>query len=117
LPYPAKFRHLMQTAEFSATVPDVVRLAFALCCAEQDSCGWTGWIIEAAWNGESDAEWAERKFVPTADNQRCPDCGKQTFRTGLARHYGLQSVQPVEAINHDVVPITFDDEPSTEESS
>lgn len=107
--FPGKFRHLMEAAESEATIPDEVWLSFALCTVEEDSCGWTGWIIESAWKNHG----ADRHAVVAADNQRCPNCGKVLFRTGLEKQYDLNPSQlPKLDFSYESLPETFEEKPS-----
>jgi hypothetical protein len=113
--YPAKFRHLMEIEESDTIIPDQVWLAYAVCTAEKDSCGWAGWIIEAAWkNRSADSagrlpNWKDRQFVVADDRQRCPNCSKDLYRTGVGKLYELLPSQPTRDL-FDSVPIEYNDD-------
>ena len=100
----------METAEPHAVVPDEVWLSFALCVVEEDSCGWAGWIIESAWKSRGTGGATDRRAVAAADSQKCPNCGKTSFRTALEKQYMLNPVQPPKLdYSYDSVPLVFED--------
>jgi hypothetical protein len=99
----------MEVAEPDAIVPDEVWLSYALCTVEESSCGWAGWIIESVWTSQG----ADKLAVSAADNQRCPNCGKLLFRTGLEKKYGLHPSQPLKLdFSYERLPETFEEKPT-----
>jgi hypothetical protein len=86
MPFPKKFRDLIELTESQVTLPDYVWLSYAVCACKQDSCGWGGWIIESVWK-----EVPGGKDMPLqADTeQRCPRCDKQLFRTEIEKQFRL----------------------------
>lgn len=104
MPFPAKFRHLIEAREDQVKVPDYVWLSFAVCAVEEDSCGWGGWMIESAWKAIENAE----SEVTADTDQRCPNCGKPLFRTEVEKQYVLNSkAGPKISFEYDTAPIQF----------
>jgi hypothetical protein len=70
MPFPEKFRPLIELSESQVTIADFVWLSYAVCAVDEDSCGWCGWVIESAWKVVGE----DRKEVEVeADaEQRCP---------------------------------------------
>jgi hypothetical protein len=87
MPFPRKFRHLIEITGDEVARPDYVWLAYAVCATEPDSCGWAGWMIEAAFQrtGEHHPTGTGDRIVPAADEQVCPRCGQPTYRTGVVQ--------------------------------
>jgi hypothetical protein len=84
MPFPEKFRALIELRENQVTVPDYVWLSYGVCAVEEDSCGWRGWIIESAWKlTGGDRHEVE---VEADAEQRCPLCG---YRTGVEKQFRL----------------------------
>jgi hypothetical protein len=103
MPFPEKFRALIELTEGQVTVPDFVYLSYGVCAAEEDSCGWGGWIIEGATNLLRDKEVT----VEADTEQRCPVCGKQVFRTEVLKRFRVEPEWSRGEIDYEVVPITF----------
>jgi hypothetical protein len=106
MPFPEKFRSLIELREEQVTVPDYVWLAYAVCAVEEDSCGWRGWIIESAWKlvGENlpDVE------VEADAEQRCPLCGKLVYRTEVEKQFRLNpDAGPKIEYPYETAPISF----------
>jgi hypothetical protein len=101
MPFPEKFRELIEIREDQVTVPDVVYLAYGVCAAEEESCGWGGWIVESA----KKIQGAIIKEVEADTEQRCPVCGRVVFRTIVKRFLLDPDWNPT--IAYDVVPIAF----------
>lgn len=83
MPFPKKFRSLLETTIQDVEAPDYVWLTYAVCATEQDSCGWRGWMIEAAFKeiGELCATRTGDRVLNAMDDQVCPRCGDPLFRT------------------------------------
>ncbi len=110
---PRKFESLIEGAEINAPIPDSVWLDYAVCLNEKDACGWVGWIIGAAFKqmppGTPGVWHKEGAVLSAADNQNCPNCGQQTFRTGVTRKFILDQSNP-RAIDmeYETVPIEYE---------
>ena len=78
MPYPRKFKKLLEMELKDVKVPDYVWLTYAVCATERESCGWGGWIIEAAFERSRDVG---ANLLPAVDEHLCPRCGKKLFRT------------------------------------
>jgi hypothetical protein len=80
-----RFKALVETSPDDQ--PDYVWLAHAVCAVAPSGCGWSGWIIDAAYK-----RTAERYATGTGDklmnadySQKCPACAGVLFRTGFDR--------------------------------
>ncbi len=97
----------IDTPEFNAAIddiehrhagagPDIAFLTLSTCLGNDSNCGWTGWLLEAAFdsNLKSDLYPIGCKPVPSVNNQICPSCKGTLFRTGLTRQLTLAAGQP-----------------------
>ena len=84
--FPRKFKELLETELDDVNVPDYLMLTYAVCGCFSDSCGWAGWIIEGALQKTKErySTGTGGKLLPADYEQRCPKCGKSTFRTGAS---------------------------------
>lgn len=80
---PKKFKHLIEIELKDVEVPDYVWLIYAVCAMEKSSCGWGGWMIEAAFKktGEKYPTGTGDKVLSAVMDQVCPRCGRTTFGT------------------------------------
>lgn len=104
MPFPIKFRALLETKPGDVRLPAEIWLSFAVCGTFQDSCGWAGWIIESATDGEG-------KQLPAATEQICEQCGKALFRTAVSiKAVPAADQTPALQPGHDyeVVPIEYE---------
>ncbi len=71
--FPRKFQRMLELQPGDVTRPDEVRLTYAVCACFHDSCAWHGWTVESV----------ARKgaLLPADTHDKCPQCGKETFRT------------------------------------
>ena len=72
--FPSKYRKLLETKLGEVNLPSEVWLTYAVCGLYQESCGWTGWIIESVIDNKG-------KQLSAANEQKCEVCGKSMFRT------------------------------------
>lgn len=84
--FPRKFQHLLEIELKDVQAPDYVWLTYAVCATEAESCGWGGWMIDAAFKktGERHPPDAGDKVLPAVMNQTCPECGRTMFRTAAS---------------------------------
>jgi hypothetical protein len=73
---PLKFKPLLETTKKDVELPKTAWVTYAVCAVKQDSCAWSGWILESieGVNGEL--------FADT--DQTCPQCSKPMFRTAVS---------------------------------
>ncbi|MFY0632589.1 MAG: hypothetical protein JXQ91_02155 [Vannielia sp.] len=71
--------------------PDTAQLTLSTCLGAEKSCGWTGWLLEAAFDSRRKSALfpTEGSPVPAITSQTCPNCQSQVFRTGVARRFSL----------------------------
>lgn len=67
--------------------PSHVWVTYALCATEDASCGWAGFMLEAVFADES----SEKRTRESASEQRCPRCGRTTFRTAVTFRFDLSA--------------------------
>lgn len=67
------------------TRPDYVFLTYSVCAGTPSSCGWQGWLLEAAFRRTEQKHntYTGDALVPAITNQTCPNCGTDVFRTGV----------------------------------
>ncbi len=101
--FPKKFKNLLETKRGEVEEPNIVWVTYAVCGTENDSCGWGGWILEAA-KGPSGQ-------LPAYTRQICPSCGKETFRTEVSIKYEQSEDQTPDLIagrDYDVIPMEYE---------
>ncbi|MRR55059.1 MAG: hypothetical protein EG822_11190 [Deltaproteobacteria bacterium] len=108
--FPRKFKELLEIEKEDVEKPEEAWLTYAVCATEKDSCGWGGWMLEAVWKNTSDKE--KPQFLNANDEQVCPRCGRETFRTGASYRFVLSSDQTptgaIPDIDYEVLPIEYD---------
>lgn len=84
--FPRKHKHLLEPNPESVPRPDYVWLAYATCAMESESCGWSGWVVEAAYRrtGARLPTSTGDELLPSPGRDDCPLCGRALFRTGVA---------------------------------
>jgi hypothetical protein len=111
--FPAKFRYLIERTAAEVDLPDYVWLAYAVCAMTVDGCGWEGWMIEVAFqrDGAKHPSGTGDRVLSAADEQVCPRCGRETFRTGVTLRLEPsvdQSPSLREGIAYNVAPIEYE---------
>ncbi len=90
-----RFKDLIESEP--ADQPDYVWLAHAVCaCLDGPSpCGWSGWIIDAAYKRtvERHAKGTGDRLVNADYSQKCPACGATLFRSGFDRRLEMSPDQ------------------------
>jgi len=104
MPFPLKFRGLLETKPGDVSVPAEIWLSFAVCGVSHDSCGWAGWIIESVTDKDG-------KQLPAATEQFCERCGKPLFRTAVSIKAvpatdQTPTLQP--GVDYEVVPMRYE---------
>lgn len=115
MPFPRKFRRLLETQLADIERPDYVWLSFSVCATEQESCGWAGWTIEAAYKKTDEAlpTGTGDKLLAAQDQQICPRCGRPMFRTAASLRMepsaDQRQVHGVPGVDYEVAPIEYSD--------
>jgi hypothetical protein len=112
MPFLRKFSHLLEPVT-AAEAPDYVWLAYAVCAVTRDACGWGGWMIAGAYgrDGQRHPTGTGDRMLPAADEQLCPRCGRETFRTGqeLRLEPSADQSPPLrEGIDYTAAPIEYE---------
>ena len=89
MPFPKRFKSLLETETKDVTSPSHVWVTYAVCGVETDSCGWGGWMLEAAISDRN----GDRDVLSSDSEQVCPRCGKPTFRTAATLRFDLSPNQ------------------------
>jgi hypothetical protein len=106
MPFPEKFRSLIELSEKRLIVPDFLWLSYAVCAVQEDSCGWQGWILESVEKGDMESKGTQ---VSADTEQRCPVCNLPLYRTGVEKQFVLNpNARPKLAFSYDVVPPQFE---------
>jgi predicted RNA-binding Zn-ribbon protein involved in translation (DUF1610 family) len=63
--------------------PDYVTVSHAVCAVDETGCGWSGFLLEAAFkkDGAVHNSGTGDLVVPAITNQICPNCGSTVYRT------------------------------------
>jgi hypothetical protein len=112
--FPAKFRHLLELTAAEVETPDHVWLSYAVCAVTTEGCGWGGWTIEAAFrrDGQKHATGTGDRLLSAADEQVCPRCGRETFRTEVDLRVEPSSDQSRSlrpGIDYKVMPMEYEE--------
>lgn len=109
MPFPRKFKDLLEATLDSVEKPDFALLTYAVCGCESASCGWAGWILEGAFRDDP-TQPSEGRILPGDYEQKCPRCGKSTFRTEATVELRLADDQSrVEIGTDNVAEIEYED--------
>jgi hypothetical protein len=105
MPYPKKFRHLIDLDTSAFELPTRAWIEYCVCATETDSCGWQGWTLSWA---EGVAGRGHR--LPADDRQRCPRCHRGLYGVGSELAFALVAKRP-EPLDVEVVgePAFVDD--------
>src|SRR5689334_22688402 len=87
MPFPQKFRGLIEIREDEVNIPDIVYLSYSVCAVGNESCGWGGWTIESAKRVMDDAE---QEVFEADTGQKCPRCGRDLYRA-ITKQFRLNS--------------------------
>ena len=79
MPFPKKFKKLLETCRGEVEEPKQVWLSYAVCGVVASACGWGGWILENVIGKSGN--------LPAYTEQICPLCGKPLFRTEVATKF------------------------------
>ena len=114
MPFPAKFRHLLELTADDVEAPDYVWLSYAVCAVTADGCGWGGWMIGSAFrrDGAKHPTGTGDRLVSAVDEQICPRCGRETFRTRVELRLEPSADQsPVRraSIDYEVAPMEYEE--------
>jgi len=112
--FPAKFRHLLELTADDLDMPDYLWLTYAVCAVTAEGCGWGGWMIDAVFHrdGQKHATGTGDRLLSAVDEQVCPRCGRETFRTvDLRVEPSADQTPPLRpGIDYEVLPTEYDDE-------
>ncbi|MCW3061864.1 MAG: hypothetical protein JWQ02_3685 [Capsulimonas sp.] len=114
MPFPRKFQSLLEIERGDVAVPDYVWMAYAVCAVTKEGCGWGGWMIEAAFQKSRvrHPTITGDALLPAADEQRCPVCGRETFRTGASVRMVPsedQNLPREPGVDYEVAPTEYED--------
>ena len=113
MPFPARFKSLIESTVADVPCPDYAWASYSVCATTDDSCGWAGWVLEAAYRLS-----AVRQPTGTGDTllptsfEHCPECGKPLFRTSVSiRLVPSASQEPVHGkpgVAYEVAPTAYE---------
>jgi hypothetical protein len=114
--FPRKFKHLLEIERGDVPEPDFVILVYAVCATSRKGCGWGGWMIDGAFQGDpkiKDINIHPDKLsaLPAVEEQICPMCGLITYRTGAwIRMVPSEDQTPywLEGENVESLPISYE---------
>jgi len=86
MPFPKKFKQLLEPDPVSLPRPDYAWLCYAVCACDAGACGWTGWVTDGVFRRREahfpTSTGDEALTRPEPDS--CPVCGRRLFRTDVA---------------------------------
>jgi hypothetical protein len=103
MPFPRKFKHLIELERENVELPDEAWLTYAVCVSDEDACGWQGWIIESLARGGNQ--------LNADTGQKCPACDRILFRTEVSVRCipsSDQSKKLVPERDYEVSPIEYE---------
>ncbi len=107
--FPRRFKHLLEIEKGDIAVPSHVWVTYCVCAINKDSCGWSGWTLEAVFS-DPNAK-TEEKLLDSQTDQKCPLCGGETFRTEASYRFDISQSQAVSNdFKYDVIPMEYNDE-------
>lgn len=104
--FPKKFEKLLETKKIPVALrPNEAELTFAVCGVEQQSCGWSGWILHVLVRRSG----KDVVLLPSDDSWKCPRCRMALFRTAASLLFRLDKKKPVviDSNDFDTVPIKY----------
>jgi len=105
--FPLKFKDLLETSADQVEFPDYVWINYAVCGCEKDSCGWEGWILDVAGKINEDGS---KIRLNADDDQVCPNCGKQLYRTDISIKCKPFETFDISKIDYEIIPMEYDPE-------
>ncbi len=108
--FPLKFKPLLEIKKEDIATPSHVWVTYCVCAVDKNSCGWGGWTLEAVFSKPESK--AGENILPSQDEQRCPKCGGETFRTEASHRFDLSENQkrPQPEIDYDIKLMEYTDE-------
>lgn len=112
MPFPAKFKSLLETELSDVDRPDYAWLTYAVCATTTKACGWGGWILEAVFREVDPPAAAFDGLLPADTRCKCPRCGRKLFRTSASLRFDRSSdqrhVHGEPGIDYRVVPMEYE---------
>ncbi len=110
--FPKKFRELIEIENGDIETPDYLWLTYAVCAVNEESCGWGGWMVEAVFkqSEENHNTITRDKILPSVDEQICPICKGEIYRTGANFKFDLskdQETSLIEGEDYIAIPPEF----------
>lgn len=114
---PRKFKHLLEIELSDVEPPDYASLVFCVCACEVDACGWSGWLLEAAFkaDGKTHDSWTGDRVLSSDSSFRCPRCARPLYRTGASVRVETVGPFPPARFEYESLPIEYDDEERPEQ--
>lgn len=114
MPFPMKFRHLLELTLNEVDVPDYAWLTYAVCGVTEDACGWNGWILESLFK-KTDKHYptgtGDKSLPIDNEEQLCPRCRRQLFRTDATIRFERSADQtPIHGepgVDYDTSPMEY----------
>ncbi len=114
MPFPRKFKPLLDLELPDVDRPDYAWLVYAVCACSKDACGWGGWMIDTVRQISREHGKTRDKPLPAVTLQTCPNCGRDLFRTGAELRFEPSIDQTpldrIPGVDYQVAPMKFEDE-------
>jgi hypothetical protein len=113
--FPRRFKPLIETELKDVDKPDYAWLVYAVCAAQEKSCGWGGWIIDSVYQNapELKATTKRDKLLPGDYSAKCPRCHRPLYRTGAQLRFepslDQTPIHGVEGVDYQAHPVEYHD--------
>ncbi len=114
MPFPKKFKKLLETSLNDIDKPDYSWLTYAVCGCQEDACGWSGWVIEAVFKKTNNKHTTGTgdKSLSSLCNSVCPNCGKTLFLTEASIRFvpskNQRPIHGIPGVDYEISPIEYE---------
>ena len=109
MPFPLKFKDLIELTYDEVEKPTSIWINYAVCAYREDSCEWQGWVLDKAEAIRGTVE----KVLPSDDHLDCPRCGNPLFRTEVNYRFVLsqdQAPKLIPEVDYEAAPVVYHDD-------
>jgi hypothetical protein len=111
VPFPAKFKGLLELRAGDVEAPRHACLVYAVCGRETHSCGWHGWALAGVWRDRDPShDDPHPDLLPGAYEARCPRCGRELVNVN-AEAWFLAGPTPWPQASVESAPMTYVEDP------
>ncbi len=107
--FPEKFKKQLEQGLADVLAPDYLFLVYSVCGTEEESCGWEGWMLESVFKKSTENHLTSTgdQSLTATDEQKCPRCGKTTFRTDAILRFDKSNKSSIVGFDYEVAPVDY----------